>query len=117
MVLVGIQPVLTQVPPNSFRSITATDIPAAVSRPASGGPACPAPMTIASKLRLMMSTTSNRTGQQLGLTARRSRTRAPRQLAHEFEQCVGERGVHDNRDSVFVLDWFLQRLELAGKQR
>jgi hypothetical protein len=46
---VGVQPVLTQVPPNKCRSIMATVIPAAVSRPVSEGPAWPAPMTIASK--------------------------------------------------------------------
>jgi hypothetical protein len=46
-VLVGMQPVLTQVPPKSLRSITATDMPAAVSRPASGGPAWPAPIMAA----------------------------------------------------------------------
>ena len=47
-VLVGMQPVFTQVPPKSLRSISATDIPAAVSRPAKGGPAWPAPMMRAS---------------------------------------------------------------------
>ena len=47
-VLVGMQPEFTQVPPTSLRSITATVCPAAVSRPASGGPAWPAPMMIAS---------------------------------------------------------------------
>ena len=48
-VLVGMHPVLTQVPPISLRSTMATVWPAAVSRPASGGPAWPAPTTIASK--------------------------------------------------------------------
>src|SRR5512138_1376690 len=43
------QPVLTQVPPNSLRSTSATFIPAVVSRPARDGPACPAPMMMASK--------------------------------------------------------------------
>jgi hypothetical protein len=47
------QPVLTQVPPNSLRSTIATFIPAAVSRPARDGPACPAPMTMASKTWVM----------------------------------------------------------------
>ena len=47
--LVGVQPVLTQLPPNSLRSMIATDILAAASRPASGSPTCPVPMTIASK--------------------------------------------------------------------
>ncbi len=48
MVLVGMQPVFTQVPPKRPRSITATRMPAAVKRPASDGPACPVPMIIAS---------------------------------------------------------------------
>src|SRR4051812_5990222 len=52
-VLVGIQPVLTHVPPTSLRSITATVCPAAVSLPASGGPACPAPTMIASNFSAM----------------------------------------------------------------
>ena len=47
-VFVGMQPEFTQVPPTSLRSITATVCPAAVSLPASGGPAWPAPMMIAS---------------------------------------------------------------------
>jgi hypothetical protein len=47
-VLVGMQPVLTQVPPNRLRSTIAVFIPAPVSRPASDGPACPVPMIIAS---------------------------------------------------------------------
>jgi hypothetical protein len=42
------QPVLTQVPPKAARSITATVMPVAASRRASGGPAWPVPMTIAS---------------------------------------------------------------------
>src|SRR3546814_9341697 len=46
------QPKLTQVPPRNLRSTSATDMPAAVSRPASGGPACPPPTMIASKLRM-----------------------------------------------------------------
>jgi len=40
---------LTQVPLNSFRSISATFIPASVNRPARDGPSCPAPIMIASK--------------------------------------------------------------------
>src|SRR6516165_11824742 len=48
MVFVGMQPVLTQVPPKSFRSTIATFIPAPASRPARDGPACPVPMMIAS---------------------------------------------------------------------
>src|SRR5262249_1699783 len=47
------QPVLTQVPPNLSRSMTATFMPLAVRRPASEGPACPAPITIASKFWVM----------------------------------------------------------------
>src|SRR5271166_867314 len=40
---------LTQVPPISLRSISATVLPEVASRPTRGGPAWPAPMTIASK--------------------------------------------------------------------
>src|SRR5277367_1641616 len=47
------QPVLTQVPPKSLRSIKPTDIPAAVSRPAKGGPAWPAPIMRASWVFVM----------------------------------------------------------------
>jgi hypothetical protein len=46
--LVGVQPVLTQVPPKNFRSMTATFQSAATSRRAKAGPACPVPMMIAS---------------------------------------------------------------------
>jgi hypothetical protein len=42
------QPVLTQVPPNAPRSMTATVLPAAASRRASEGPAYPVPMMMAS---------------------------------------------------------------------
>src|SRR5688572_7273291 len=42
------QPVLTQVPPTRWRSISATFMPAPVSRPARAGPAWPAPTMIAS---------------------------------------------------------------------
>src|ERR1700733_11412306 len=48
MVLVGVHPVLTQVPPNSLRSTMATFIPASLKRPARDGPACPVPTMIAS---------------------------------------------------------------------
>src|SRR5277367_6476828 len=48
MVLVGVHPVLTQVPPNSLRSTIATFIPAPLKRPARDGPACPVPTMIAS---------------------------------------------------------------------
>src|SRR5579863_519211 len=48
-VFVGIHPVFTHVPPNFWRSIIATVIPAAENRAARDGPACPVPMTIASK--------------------------------------------------------------------
>src|SRR6187402_2287685 len=47
-VLVGMQPSLTQVPPRCSRSISAVFRPALASRTASGGPAWPAPITIAS---------------------------------------------------------------------
>src|ERR1700751_47295 len=43
------QPVLTQVPPNLSRSMMATVMPLAFRGPVSEGPACPAPITIASK--------------------------------------------------------------------
>src|ERR1700689_4046222 len=49
MVLVGVQPRLIQVPPTSWRSISAVFFPAATSAPASGLPPCPEPMTMASK--------------------------------------------------------------------
>src|SRR5262245_29422806 len=44
------QPVLTQVPPKSFRSMMATFIPAPAKRWASGVPACPVPIIIASNV-------------------------------------------------------------------
>ncbi|MEZ5289023.1 MAG: hypothetical protein R2712_30325 [Vicinamibacterales bacterium] len=47
--LVGMQPVFTQVPPKRARSMMAVRRPAFASRAARGGPACPVPMTIASK--------------------------------------------------------------------
>src|SRR5438477_12844905 len=49
-VFVGMQPLLTQVPPNRLRSIIATFIPVSASRTARDGPACPVPITIASYL-------------------------------------------------------------------
>src|SRR5271167_107301 len=48
MVLVGVHPVFTHVPPNSLRSTIATFIPASLKRPARGAPACPVPTMIAS---------------------------------------------------------------------
>src|SRR5271165_440650 len=48
MVLVGVHPVLTHVPPNSLRSTIATFIPASLKRTARDGPACPVPTMIAS---------------------------------------------------------------------
>src|SRR5271165_1310549 len=48
MVLVGVHPVFTHVPPNSLRSTIATFIPASLKRPARDGPACPVPTMIAS---------------------------------------------------------------------
>src|SRR5580700_7462486 len=48
MVLVGVHPVFTHVPPNSLRSTIATFIPASLKRPARGPPACPVPTMIAS---------------------------------------------------------------------
>src|SRR5688572_24586521 len=50
-VLVGIHPVFTQVPPNLWRSIMATVMPAAANRAAKAGPAWPVPMMMASKRR------------------------------------------------------------------
>src|SRR6516164_8444189 len=47
-VLVGMQPLLTQVPPKCLRSTIATLRPAPARRTASAGPAWPVPMTIAS---------------------------------------------------------------------
>jgi hypothetical protein len=47
-VFVGMQPVLTQVPPKRPRSTTATFMPEPASRRASAGPAWPVPMMIAS---------------------------------------------------------------------
>src|SRR5262249_39508808 len=52
-VLVGVQPLLTQVPPTSLRSMIAVLRPALPSRTASAGPAWPVPMTIASNARVM----------------------------------------------------------------
>jgi hypothetical protein len=43
------QSTLTQVPPNSLRSMMAVLIPSFVSRAANAGPDCPVPMIIASK--------------------------------------------------------------------
>src|SRR2546430_660940 len=48
IVLVGMQPLLTQVPPLEPRSIIATLRPACARRTARNGPAWPPPMTIAS---------------------------------------------------------------------
>src|SRR5687767_4346904 len=47
-VFVGVQPSFTHVPPNLWRSITATLRPAAANLAASAGPAWPVPTTIAS---------------------------------------------------------------------
>src|SRR5712691_9796204 len=52
-VLVGMQPTLTQVPPNRLRSMMAVFMPASVRRAASGGPAWPVPMTMASNRVVM----------------------------------------------------------------
>ena len=52
-VLVGMQPLLTQVPPISLRSMIAVLRPAVANRTASEGPACPAPITMASKRSVM----------------------------------------------------------------
>src|SRR5882757_36148 len=52
-VLVGVQPVLTHVPPKRWRSMIATDLPAPAKRAAKEGPAWPAPITMASYLRFI----------------------------------------------------------------
>ena len=53
MVLVGMQPVLTQVPPKNF-ALDDGDLHAGfASRPASDGPAWPAPMMMASNFLVM----------------------------------------------------------------
>src|SRR5262245_59632098 len=54
MVFVGVQPVFTHVPPNRPRSMTATVMPALVSRFARAGPAWPVPMIAASYELLMV---------------------------------------------------------------
>src|ERR1044071_5141471 len=53
MVLVGVQPSFTQVPPNLSRSTTATFIPAPPRRAARAGPAWPVPTMMASKRVVM----------------------------------------------------------------
>src|SRR5262249_51161650 len=67
-VLVGMQPVLTQVPPKRCRSMMATRKPAPASRCASDGPAWPVPITMASKLDMaaLSSGTSLREHQLIG---------------------------------------------------
>src|SRR5262249_40319069 len=49
MVLVGVQPLLIQVPPSCAASAISTRLPAAASRAASGTPACPLPITMMSR--------------------------------------------------------------------
>ena len=48
IVLVGVQPLFTQVPPSAARSMTTTLLPWLASLVASGTPPCPVPMTITS---------------------------------------------------------------------
>src|SRR5689334_13134092 len=55
MVLVGVQPVLTHVPPKRPRSMMATFMPEPASRRARDGPDCPVPMMIASKSVMALS--------------------------------------------------------------
>ena len=52
-VLVGMQPTLTQVPPNSLRSMMAVFIPSRVILAAMDGPAWPVPMMTASNFSAM----------------------------------------------------------------
>src|SRR6185503_3003280 len=52
-VLVGMQPTFTQVPPRSFLSTIAVLSPSESRRAHNAGPACPAPMTMASKRSAM----------------------------------------------------------------
>src|SRR4029434_5376329 len=52
-VFVGMHPVFTHEPPNLWRSIIATAMPAAANRAAKGGPAWPVPMMMASKCRVI----------------------------------------------------------------
>src|ERR1700732_109878 len=51
------QPVFTQVPPNNFRSMTATFMPVSTKRAASDGPACPVPMMMASNFCIFLTST------------------------------------------------------------
>ena len=74
-VFVGMQPVLTQVPPKDARSRMATFIPDAESRAARAGPAWPVPMTIASYVLLIAPLPSYRS------RGRRERLRATRRAA------------------------------------
>src|SRR5580698_9306949 len=53
MALVGVQPLLTQVPPNLPCSTIPTRMPWPARRAASDGPAWPMPITMASNLALM----------------------------------------------------------------
>ena len=82
-VLVGMQPLLTQVPPMSLRSMIAVLRPAVASRTASDGPACPVPMTMASKRSVMFpcgNSSQARTG-----TPRRSCRSAPARVGGDGE--------------------------------
>src|SRR5438105_1213938 len=88
-VLVGMQPLLTQVPPMSLRSMIAVLRLALASRTASEGPACPAPMTMASKRSVMCECAVARQPSCVGAPSCLLRRRGapdgghPHQLAHQ----------------------------------
>jgi hypothetical protein len=79
--LVGVQPVLTQVPPKRWRSMIATRWPAAAMRCASDGPAWPVPMMMASNWGMRISS---------------ARTAGALRLAREMDDSDGTRGIKHN---------------------
>src|SRR5271165_2783442 len=87
----GVHPALTQVPPNSFRSIIATLRPALASRTAREGPAWPAPTTIASKVCLMALLSSEITPMLFRCCEGSSQERVERRPG--TDNMVGEAGI------------------------